>query len=112
MKLLTKENEIKMRRNWDESQEKCCDHAPVVKLFYPGGAATWLLSELSDDGDTAFGLCDIGHGEAELGYVSIGELAEFRGRLGLQIERDLYFHPSKTLSEYAAEAKKAGYIIA
>tara|TARA_R110000772_G_scaffold157849_1_gene269065 strand:- start:100 stop:261 length:162 start_codon:yes stop_codon:yes gene_type:complete len=33
------------------------DHVPVVKLFNPVGAATWLLSELDSDGDTLFGLC-------------------------------------------------------
>ncbi len=33
------------------------DHIPVVKLFNPVGAATWLLSELDEDGDTLFGLC-------------------------------------------------------
>ena len=34
------------------------DHQPVVKLFTPWGAATWLLSELDpDEPDHAFGLC-------------------------------------------------------
>ena len=34
------------------------DHQPVVKLFTPWGAATWLLSELDPaDTDIAFGLC-------------------------------------------------------
>ena len=33
------------------------DHVPVVKFFNPVGAATWLLSELDEDGDTLFGLC-------------------------------------------------------
>ncbi|RUX02585.1 DUF2958 domain-containing protein, partial [Mesorhizobium sp. M8A.F.Ca.ET.059.01.1.1] len=28
------------------------DHVPVVKLFNPIGAATWLLTELDADGDT------------------------------------------------------------
>lgn len=37
------------------------DPKPVVKLFTPDGAATWLLSEISrTDTDTAFGLCDLG----------------------------------------------------
>ena len=32
--------------------------APVVKLFCPRGAATWLLSEIDpEDEDIAFGLC-------------------------------------------------------
>ena len=47
------------------------DHIPVVKLFNPMGPATWLLCELDADGDTLFGLCDLGVGEPELGYVSL-----------------------------------------
>lgn len=33
------------------------DHVPVVKFFNPLGAATWLATELDEDGDTLFGLC-------------------------------------------------------
>ena len=34
------------------------DPYPVLKLFTPDGAATWLLTELDpDDPDIAFGLC-------------------------------------------------------
>ena len=37
------------------------DPPPVVKLFTPDGAATWLLTELDpEDPDRAFGLCDLG----------------------------------------------------
>ena len=43
------------------------DHAPVVKFFSPVGAATWLFSELDEDGDTLFGLCDLGFGCPEMG---------------------------------------------
>ncbi|SFM46337.1 Protein of unknown function [Methylobacterium pseudosasicola] len=50
------------------------DHSPVVKLFNPMGPATWLPCELDADGDTLFGLCDLGVGEPELGYVSLEEL--------------------------------------
>lgn len=51
------------------------DHFPMLKVFLPDGAATWLLSECdSDDPDRLFGLCDLGLGEVELGYVSLAEL--------------------------------------
>jgi hypothetical protein len=40
-----------------------------------------------------FGLVD--GFEKELGYFSLTELSTFRGRLGLGIERDLYFEPCK-----------------
>ena len=35
----------------------------------------------------AFGLCDLGLGEPELGYVTLHELAAARGPLGLPLER-------------------------
>ena len=44
------------------------DFYPVVKLFTPDAQPTWLLTELDpDDEDLAFGLCDLGLGEPELG---------------------------------------------
>ncbi len=46
------------------------DHFPVVKLFTPDAAATWLISEADpDDPDRLFGLCDLGLGYPELGYA-------------------------------------------
>ena len=89
------------------------DPMPVVKLFTPDGACTWLLSELDpDQPDLAFGLCDLGLGYPELGTVSLGELEALRGPLGLPIECDLHFHPDKTLGAYADAAIDAGRVIA
>jgi len=88
------------------------DPLPVVKLFTPDGQATWLLTELDpQDGDTAFGLCDLGLGMPELGSVRLSELATIRGPLGLPIERDLYFVAKRRLSEYAALARSNGSIL-
>ena len=87
------------------------DFYPVVKLFTPDAGATWLLTEIDpDEPDLAFGLCDLGLGFPELGSVSLSELAALRGRLGLPVERDLYFVARKTLSTYAREASEAGHI--
>jgi len=84
---------------------------PVVKLF-GGGACTWLLSELDDDG-IAFGLCDLGMGSPELGYVSMDELMSIKfPPFGLPIERDLHFKADKTLTEYADEARRHGRLVA
>ena len=87
------------------------DFFPVVKLFTPDAGATWLLTEIDPDApDLAFGLCDLGLGFPELGSVSLSELAALRGRLGLPVERDLYFVARKPLSTYAREASEAGHI--
>lgn len=88
------------------------DPYPVVKLFTPDGAATWLLTELDPaDPDIAFGLCDLGLGYPELGSVRISEIAAVRGRMRLPVERDLHFKADKPLSAYAAEAARAGRIV-
>jgi hypothetical protein len=65
-----------------------------------------------DDHDHVFGLCDLGLGYPELGWVSLAELATVRGRLGLSVERDLHFAPQKRLSAYARDARLAGRIVA
>lgn len=89
------------------------DPPPVVKLFTPDGAATWLLTELDPDHpDIAFGLCDLGLGCPELGTVSLAEIASVRGALGLPVERDLFFAADRSLSAYAREARAAGGIVA
>ena len=55
-------------------------------------------------------------GYPELGYVSQSELEGLRYGMhgaGIEVvERDLYFTPEKTLSEYAKDARAAGMIVA
>ena len=88
------------------------DPPPVLKLFTPDAVATWLLTEIDpDDQDRAFGLCDLGHGFPELGYVSLSELQSVRRRLGLAVERDLHFVATKTIGAYAREARLAERIV-
>lgn len=88
------------------------DFEPVVKLFYPAGAATWLLTEIDPSDETvAWGLCDLGMGCAEFGTVSLTELAAFRGRLGFRIERDLYFKARGPISAYIKASSAVGRIV-
>lgn len=86
------------------------DHVPVVKLFNPCGAATWIITEMMPDGDALFGLADLGFGCPELGYASLAEIESVKGPLGLGIERDLYFTPRFPLSVYTEAARIAGCI--
>jgi hypothetical protein len=87
------------------------DPAPVVKLFNPLGAATWLATELANDGDTLFGLADLGFGCPELGSFSLSEIAALRLPFGLGIERDLVFATDLPLSVWADTARRAGSIL-
>ena len=86
------------------------DHAPVVKFFSPVGAATWLFSELDEDGDTLFGLCDLGFGCPEMGSASLAEIAAVTLPFGLKIERDLCFEGRFPLTIYADAARLCGGI--
>jgi hypothetical protein len=87
------------------------DFHPVVKLFTPDANCTWLLSEIDPENpDVAFGLSDLGMGCAELGSVSLAEIAALRGKLGLPVERDLHFEAEKSLTAYADEARLLGRI--
>ena len=83
---------------------------PYLKLFSPTGSATWLITEIVDE-DTLFGLCDLGMGFPELGYVSLQELESVELPFGLKIERDMYFTPDKTLKEYASVAREHSRIV-
>ena len=72
----------------------------------PDAQCAWLLTEIDPDHQLAFGLCDLGMGEPEPGYVSLTELRTVRGKLGLPVERDEHFEADKTLSAYADEARQ------
>lgn len=55
------------------------DPVPVVRLFAPDGGQSWLLTELAEDLDTAYGLCDLAIGQPECGEVSLAWIAAQRG---------------------------------
>jgi hypothetical protein len=90
---------------------KTPDHVPVLKLFTPMGSATWVLTEYHPEDERFFGLCDLGMGSPELGYVSRDEIEQtaYSTRPPL-IERDLYFRPAYSLSVYAEAARRTGRI--
>jgi hypothetical protein len=50
-------------------------------------------------------------GTPELGFISMREIRETRGPLGLPVERDPHFDADKLLSAYAAEAYSRGHIV-
>ncbi|WP_412559000.1 DUF2958 domain-containing protein [Thalassospira sp. MIT1370] len=103
-------DDIRQRLLANGAAERETDHVPVVKLFDPTGAATWLITEMMPDGDSLFGLCDLGFGCPELGYVSLAELESVKGPLRRGIERDLHFAARFPLSVYAEAARIAGRI--
>ncbi len=63
-----------------------------VKLFLD--AWTWYITELSIDNNICFGYV-ISPFESELGYFSLNEIKSIKGTLGLSVERDISFKPTK-----------------
>lgn len=88
------------------------DHFPVLKCFNPLGASKWLIYAMDpDDNDYLRCLADLGMGFPELGGVLLSELQNYRGPLGIGIERDLYFKPKYAIRIYAAAARSAQCIV-
>lgn len=97
MKLLTKEILKQLPPLY--SQENNSDPMVYVKFFYPDFSWTWYAIEF--DGKDLFYGYVVGD-YPELGYFTLSELLANRGKLGLPIERDLYFTPCR-LSEVMKE---------
>ena len=91
------------------AQSECSDAIAYIKFFTPDSNWTWYITEF-DGEDTFFGLV-VGFDE-ELGYFSLSELQEYRGALGIVIERDLHFKPTQLsqLRRQQEQSKISGYI--
>ncbi|MFW7342273.1 DUF2958 domain-containing protein [Pollutimonas sp. H1-120] len=85
------------------------DPLPVVRLFTPDAHVTWLLTELDpEDGDTAYGLIDLGIGMPDVGTVQLSALASIVGPRKQPVMRDRYFQAARPLSEYVRLAQENG----
>jgi hypothetical protein len=95
MKLLTKAIEKALVKAAEGAHQYNEHSKIVVKFFTPDANATWYILEgkQTEDNDwLLFGFCNLGDPQlAELGYVTLRELQEVRGHLGLPVERDAWF---------------------
>ncbi len=90
MKLLTQE--LLKRFAQVGSQEETGDPLIIARFFNPAGAGTWYATEYNPTTRTFFGYVSIFHDwNDEWGSFSLDELEEYRGPLGIGIERDRYF---------------------
>ena len=105
MILLTDEPRERLFAN---GRDRGADHVPVVKFFNPLGEGVWLATELDADGDTLFGLADLGY--PELGSFSLEELTSIVLPFGMGIERDILFTGDFPISVWAEAAREAGSI--
>ena len=107
MELVTDELRQELLNNWNSEDQ---DLQPVLKIFSPIGASTWIIASMNpNDNDTMYGLCDLGMGSPELGYVPLSELQEIRvpfmAGVEMELERDLYFEPKHSLATYVDAAR-------
>jgi len=114
MKLITQEQQNQMLKNGMQTKhDHIGNHWPVVKLFMPDGAATWLLSELNpEEPDIALAFVTLVWGFPNSVMCGFPILPVFRGTWGLPVERDRHFKATKSLLEYSQEVHEAGMIIA
>lgn len=109
--LLASDQRLQLTKNGvDRLRGTPTDPFPVVKLYTLDAGAVWLLTELGEDGDLAYGLCDVGLGSPEIGHVRLSDLAAMRGPRGLPVVADEGFVARQPLSAYAEEAKRDGSI--
>lgn len=86
------------------------DHKPVVRYFHPFSPAVWLITEMNPKDEIMFGLCDMGVGFPELGYVALEELERLKF-MGLGVERDKHWTAKGTLRQYTEAADMSGRIV-
>ena len=104
MKLITKEILKKLTKNFEA--ESSTDLP--LKLFNASGAQTWLINSIEPDGDTMWGLADLGFGFVEFGAISLKELTDIR-KLGFKfmLERDKSWKNGK-MSDYQSATTLIG----
>lgn len=90
MELIPQEIKNKIPKLYETEEQN--DPIAYVKLFLDGW--TWYITELSIDNNICFGYVISPFG-AELGYFSLNEIKSIKGSLGLSLERDLSFKPTK-----------------
>ena len=73
--------------------EDIADPIAFVKLFLDGW--TWYITEISIDKDIAFGYVVSPFCSGELGYFSINEIKSIQNSLGISVEMDVSFKPTK-----------------
>jgi len=98
MKLMTKEISRMAQGQYSMGNELETQNV-VAKFFDPTSQWTWyLMNQDPDDPDYLWGI--VRGFEVEIGSFSLSELQSGKGRLGIGIERDLYFKPRNAKEVY------------
>ncbi len=89
MKLLNRTIAEELKKQYQMGSDM--EQMVVAKFFDPCGSWTWYAMNMDEDGDYIWGI--VSGYEVESGSFSLSELEAYEGRLGIGIERDLYFKP-------------------
>ena len=110
MMLFTKEIVRRLAAN-GQKEHTDMGEVPVVQIF-GGSSLTWLLTDSDPENpDRLFGLCDLGLGFPEMGYVSREWLETVKvSPWKMPLERERYFRGEYPLRVYAKAALSAGSI--
>ena len=105
----------KLIANGDAARTEIEDGDANTKDVFPvlhvraGASAQWLLSEYDEVQQTFFGLCDLGLGFPEMGYVALSDLDELTGVATPEINGAFEAHAR--LSTYAKAAHNRECIV-
>ena len=99
-----------LRENHKRRPKNDHDPRPVAHLYLPGNRCQWLLTEIDED-NIAFGLCDLGMGFPELGYVDLTEVMEAACSVCAELRCNADFRAIAPLSVYAEQAYLAQHIV-
>ena len=98
MQLFTKEIEKKLQEQYQYGND-LEKQIVAAKIFDPMSQWTWyLLNQDPEDPDYLWAI--VRGFEVEIGSVSKKELETYRGKLGLPLERDLYFRRRPAIEVY------------
>lgn len=79
---------------------------PLGLMHVDGGNHAWLLTDLDPKTNIAFGLCDLGAGFPELGYVDLNEVNDVCTNLNLKLRFKSFENPTKDLNAYISLARQ------
>ena len=105
-----------LRENSKNSRRSEHDPQPVVHLYLTETCHQWLLTEIDGD-DVAFGLCDLGVGCPELGYVDLHEVlaaalsVSREQRRNIELRCNSTFRAIAPLTRYVEQARRAQRIV-
>ena len=99
MKLLTKALLKKLPKLYSNENVPPEEQVAVLKIFDPTGRYMFYVTEGEErENDVllyGYAISPLGPDCDEWGYASLNELQAVKGRLGLGLERDIYFSPTK-----------------